>query len=166
MRMAYWGMGRQWGKVMTPLKVVYARMPGSLKALLGILKFSDKGLTLDKGLQLLIGDLTAQINGCSSCDDLGRAVAVRTGFDLRKLDAILEYARSPLFTEKERAALAYAEEATQNKRVSDPTFENLRRYFDEREIVEITWLNAVQNYFNLINLPLGIGSEGSALSNA
>ena len=40
------------------------------------------------------------------------------------------------------------------------TFEALRRHFSEREIVEITWVNAVENYYNLINLPLGIESDG------
>jgi len=36
----------------------------------------------------------------------------------------------------------------------------LRRHFNEREIVEITWLNALENYYNLINLPLEIESDG------
>jgi alkylhydroperoxidase family enzyme len=49
---------------------------------------------------------------------------------------------------------------TRSKRVDDATFAELRRHFDERAIVEITWLAAVENYFNLINLPLGIESDG------
>jgi len=44
--------------------------------------------------------------------------------------------------------------------VSDATFAELQRHFNEREIVEITWLNALENYYNLINLPLGIESDG------
>jgi alkylhydroperoxidase family enzyme len=57
-------------------------------------------------------------------------------------------------------ALAYVEEATRTKRVSDDTFAALRRHFGEREIVAITWLNAVENYFNLLNVPLGIEADG------
>jgi hypothetical protein len=52
------------------------------------------------------------------------------------------------------------EEATRHKRVSDATFEELRRRFGERDVVEITWVNAVENYHNLINLPLEIESGG------
>jgi alkylhydroperoxidase family enzyme len=52
--------------------------------------------------------------------------------------ALAEYRTSPLFSERERTALAYVEEATRNKRVSDATFEALRRNFSEEEIVEIT----------------------------
>ena len=46
------------------------------------------------------------------------------------------------------------------QKFSDTTFESLRKHFREWEIVEITWLNAVENYYNLINLPLEIESDG------
>jgi len=46
------------------------------------------------------------------------------------------------------SAVAYVEEATRHKRVSDATFQELRQHFSEREIVEITCLNAVHNYYN------------------
>ncbi len=163
MRLAYWGMRRQFGKVMTPVKVMSARVPESLKPTAAIVKFSTKGLRLDPSLVLLIGDLASQINGCAFCLDLGRAMALRSYLDMRKFDALMDYKTSPLFTERERAALAYAEEATRNKRVSDTTFENLRKHFTEREIVEITWANAIENFYNLTNLPLGIGSDGFCL---
>lgn len=160
MRMAYWGTRKQLGKVMTPIKVVCTRMPGSLQALGGMLKFSSKGIKLDQELQILIGNLASQINGCASCIDMARALAVREQRDLAKVDAVLDYRTDRRFTARERAALAYAEEATRNKGVSDTTFESLRQHFNDREIVEITWVNAFQNFFNLINRPLGIGSDG------
>ena len=159
-RMAYWWSRREFGRVMTPIRVVCARMPGSMKALGGILRFNAKGIQLDEELQLLIGNLTSQINGCANCIDLARMEAVRSHRDLAKIDAVLEYRTNAKFSERERAALAYAEEATRNKGVSDTTFETLRRQFNEREIVEITWVNAFQNFFNLVNRPLGIGSDG------
>jgi len=46
------------------------------------------------------------------------------------------------------------------KNVGDATFADRRRHFNEREIVEITWLNALGNYYNLLNLPLGIEADG------
>jgi len=159
-RMAHWWSRKEFGKVMTPIRVVCARMPGSMKALGGMLKFSGKGIQLDEELQLLIGNLASQINGCASCIDMARKAAVRGHRDLAKIDVVMEYRTNSKFSDRERAALAYVEEATRNKGVSDTTFATLLRHFSEREIVEITWVNAFQNFFNLLNRPLGIGSDG------
>ncbi len=160
MRLAFWMTRRQFGKVMTPMKVLYPRMPGAMKLSYEIQKFQTKGISLEPSLHLLVTGLTSQINGCGFCLDLARAMAIREHLGMEKFDALRSYRTSALFTPKERAALAYAEEATRQKRVSDGTFETLRRHFSEREIVEITWVNAVENYYNLINLPLGIESDG------
>jgi AhpD family alkylhydroperoxidase len=160
MRVAFWMARRQLGKVITPMKVLYTRVPGLLKPSYQIQKFEMNGMKLEPSLKFMVANLTAQINGCGFCIDIGRAVAVRESIPMEKLDALLNYRTSPLFSGRERAALAYAEEATRHKKVSDATFENLRRNFSEAEVVEITWLNAVENYYNLINLPLEIESDG------
>ena len=111
-------------------------------------------------MRFLVGTLVSRINGCGFCVDIARAVAIREHVGMEKFNALSEYGISPLFTDRERAALAYVEEATRHKRVCDATFETLRKHFQEWEIVEITWLNAVHNYYNLINLPLEIESDG------
>ncbi len=159
-RMAYWGTKRRFGKVMTPMRVVLARMPGSFGFSNSIANFELKKVSLDPELRYLIATLTSQINGCDFCTDLGRSMAIRQSIGLKKFDALGRYRTDPMFSEKERAALSYAEEATRQRKVSDPTFEALRRNFSDREIVEITWVNAVENYYNLINIPLEIGSDG------
>ncbi|HYY48435.1 MAG TPA: carboxymuconolactone decarboxylase family protein [Thermoplasmata archaeon] len=160
MRLAYWGMRRTFGKVMTPMKVLFGRMPEGLRASYEISKFELKGIHLEPELHYMLGILTSQINGCSFCADLGRSMALRDRLSLEKFNALTEYRTSPFFSARERAALAYAEEATRFKRVSDATFEELRKHFTEREIAEITWINAVENYYNLLNIPLEIGSDG------
>ena len=160
MRMAYWGTRRRFGKVMTPIKVVVARMPGSARLSNDIAKFELKGIRLDPTLHYLVGTLASQINGCAFCTDLGRSMAIRDRLGLEKFNALAEYRMSPLFSARERAALAYAEEATRNRRVSDETFEELRRHFSDEEIAELTWVNAIENYYNLLNIPLEIGSDG------
>jgi len=160
MRIAYWMTRRQLGKVMTPMKVLYPRMPGVLRLSYEIQKFETKGIRLEPELHLMVVTLAAKINGCGFCVDLARAMAMREHLRMEKFNALSEYRTSPLFSDRERAALAYVEEATRHKRVSDATFEALRKHFSEWEIVEITWLNAVENYYNLINLPLEIESDG------
>jgi alkylhydroperoxidase family enzyme len=160
MRIAFWMARRQLGKVITPMKVLYPRMPGMLRLSYEIQKFELKGIRLEPELHFMVATLAAQINGCGFCLDIGRAMAIRQHLQMQKLNALSEYRTSPLFSDRERAALAYVEEATRHKRVCDATFEALRKHFSEREIVEITWLNAIENYYNLINLPLEIGSDG------
>lgn len=160
MRMAYWGMKRQMGKVMTPIKVLGTRMPASLKMMNEIVKFETKKIRLEPELHYLVAALGSQINGCGWCTDFARSMVIRDNIDLKKLDALAEYRTSRLFSPRERAALAYVEEATRSNRVSDATFEELRKYFKDWEIAEITWVNAINNYYNLINIPLEIGSDG------
>ena len=160
MRMAYWGMKRQFGKVMTPVKVLGPRMPASLGLSNSIAKFELKKIRLERELHFMIGVLTSQINGCGWCTDFGRSFVVRENLDMKKFDALLDYRTSTLFTAREKAAFAYVEEATRNRRVSDATFSELQRHFKDWEIAEITWINAIENYYNLINIPLGIESDG------
>jgi AhpD family alkylhydroperoxidase len=160
MRLAYRVMQRQFGRAITPLRVVFARFPWALPGQLGIYAGLGKRMPIDQGLQLLIQHHVALLNGCGFCVDIGNAIAVYEGVSREKLDAAHEWRTSPLFDARERAALAYVEEATKTKRASDETFAALRAHFDDRQIVAITWLNAVENYFNLINGPLGIESDG------
>ena len=160
LRLAYRSSIRRLGKVMSPMKVVYARIPGVLRASYELAKYEEKGISLDPVLKLMVKSLTAQINQCGFCMDISEAFAVKGKIGLEKLHALAEYNTNPLFSDRERAALAYAEEATRNKRVRDETFEALRKHFSEQEIVEITWVNALENYYNLINLPLGLESDG------
>ncbi len=159
-RLAYRVMQRQFGRAITPLKVIFARYPWTLPGQLGIYAGLGKRMPIDQGLQLLIQHHVAQLNGCGFCVDIGEAMAVYEGISREKLDAVAEWRTSPLLDARERAALAYVEEATQTKRASDETFAALRAHFDDRQIVAITWLNAVENYFNLMNGPLGIESDG------
>jgi AhpD family alkylhydroperoxidase len=159
-RIAYFMMRRRMGKVMTPVKVLTARMPGSFRLTSEISSFEMKKISLEPELHYLISVLVSRINGCGFCTDIGRAMAVTESLSLEKFDAVTEYRKNPLFTDRERAALAYAEEATRNKRVSNRTFEALRKQFSETQIAEITWVNAIENYYNLINIPLEIGSDG------
>jgi alkylhydroperoxidase family enzyme len=159
-RLLYAATRRQFGRTITPLKVIFARLPRTVGAQLGIYAGLAKGLGIERELQLLLQHHVASLNGCGFCEDIGRATAVHWRVPLDKLDAAPAWRTSPLFTDRERAALRYVEEATRTKRVSDETFAAMHAHFDERQIVAITWLNAVENYFNLLNGPLGIESDG------
>lgn len=157
---AYRTMRQEFGKVLTPVKVVLARMPGSMELNSKRQEFRANGIQLEPELQLMVETLISEVNGCGFCVDIARSEAIRENLGMEKFNALSEYQTSPLFSDRERAALAYVEEATHDTNVSDATFEELRKHFTDQEIVEITWLNANENYNNLVNIPLEIESDG------
>jgi len=91
--------------------------------------------------------------------DIGRSFAIKATMNEAKFDALEQYLTSPLFTDAERAALAYATELTKEKKVSPDTFARLSRYFSEREICEIVWLVASEHLYNMTNIGLNIHSD-------
>lgn len=159
-RLAWWVSERRLGKVMTPLRVTYDRLPVMARLSYSLGNAVDKKLSLDPGLRLLVQAQTSAINGCGFCLDLKHAMAVEEEIGLEKFQALESYRESPLFDDRERAALDYTGEVTRNRRVDDATFERLRKHFSEKEIVELTFANAVENFYNLTAVPLGIESDG------
>lgn len=159
LRVAYRFSRKQLGKVIGPMKVIYARKPRLLVLAAQIQRTMEHGISLEPSLRLLVQAQAARLNGCTFCNDLALAQAVRERIGPERFNALEGFRESDLFTARERAALAYAEEATLTRDVGEGTFAELRRHFDDTEIVELTWVNAVENYFNLQAHPLRIGSD-------
>jgi alkylhydroperoxidase family enzyme len=162
LRLLYRASARRFGKVIGPLKVIYARRPRLLMIAGQIARTMEHGLSLEPSLRLLVQTQTARQNGCTFCEDLTLAEAVRSRVGRERFNALQEYRTSPVFTGRERAALAFAEEATRDRRLSAETAAAVRAAFTENEIVELAWLNAAENYFNLQAAVLGIESDGLA----
>jgi alkylhydroperoxidase family enzyme len=66
------------------------------------------------------------------------------------VDAIGDADASPLFTEQERALIAFSTELTKTARVSEATFGRARRHFDERALVELVVNTSVANLNNRV----------------
>jgi AhpD family alkylhydroperoxidase len=162
LRIGYWLSRRQLGKVPSVLEVFYARAPRL--ALLGrrVVRTLERDLSLEPELRHLMMAQASLLNGCGFCADLHRAQLVRERIGTAKFEALAEFRGSPAFSDRERAALAYAEQVTRTRDVSDATFQELGKHFSEREIVEVVWVTALGNYFNLIAVPLGLESDGLA----
>lgn len=160
-RLAFFLLRRMLGRVPTPYKVVFTRVPQALLAHLMMVGVLDRRLRLDPDLRVLIESRVATLNGCTFCLDLVQAMALERNPGLRdKLGRLDAYRTDPAFSARERAALAYVEQVTRERRADDATFAALRAHFDERAIVEITWVSALEQYFNALNGGLGIGSDG------
>jgi len=94
-----------------PLRVVWARLPEGLRLAYEMNRLGER-LSLNPEVPLLVKELVATINGCSFCQDIGRAQAPTDTLPRQKLDALLRYPSAPVFDDAERAALAYAEDVT------------------------------------------------------
>jgi alkylhydroperoxidase family enzyme len=86
-------------------------------------------------------------------------LALRVGVAREKLEHLAEFESSALFSDEERAVMRYAEEATRNVKVSDATFERLRRFLDTRRLMELVQNVAFYNMVVRILVPLGVEVE-------
>ena len=159
MKLAYYFTRRQFGKVLTPLKVHSARLPSAFGLFYAKIGKLDKKLTLPPETVLLIREQVARINVCRFCMDIGLSFAIKASINEAKFDALDQYSTSSLFTDAERAALDYVTQLTKNKKVHPDTFARLSRYYSEREICEIVWLIASEHLYNLTNIGLNIHSD-------
>jgi alkylhydroperoxidase family enzyme len=159
LKLVYAMSRRQFGKVMTPLKVFMARMPLGFGKFYGKIGSLDKKLTLPRETVMLIREQVARINVCLFCIDIGRAFTIQASMNQAKFDALAEYNTSPLFSDAERAALDYVTELTRDKRVDPEGFARLKRHYTERQICEIVWLVATEHVYNMSNIGLNIHSD-------
>jgi alkylhydroperoxidase family enzyme len=145
----------------TPVYVIFARAPRLILAHLVLMSTSEYGVSLDKRTRALTRVFGSRVNGCIFCDDLETKIALKSrAITQADADALPHYATSERFSERERAVLRYVEELNTTRRASDETFDALRAHLSEREIVELTWLNGVGNYLNLMAKPMGLLPEG------
>ncbi len=82
------------------------------------------------------------------------------GVSEEKICALDDYAESPLFDDRERVALTYADAMTlSNRDVEDDLFEDVRKYFSDDAIVELTEIIAWENASSKFNRALRIPSQ-------
>jgi alkylhydroperoxidase family enzyme len=159
MKLVYAMTRRQFGKVLTPVKVVSARLPPAFGQFVSKISQLDKKLQLPAETALLIREQVARINVCLFCMDIGRWFTVKASMNQAKFDALEQYATSPLFSDAERAALDYVTELTKLKKVEPSTFARMARHYSERQICEIVWLVASEHFYNMTNIGLNIHSD-------
>lgn len=160
-RLLSWLLARRFATTPTWLRVLGPRMPLSFLAWGARPYRLDSRLLLDPDTATLIRAHVAGLNGCAWCLDAQRwSATTRAPHLLDRLDALGDFPTSPLFDDRERAALAVASELTRERRVDPETFAELRRHYFEREACEVVWVVASENLANLTNLGLGIGSDG------
>ena len=85
----------------------------------------------------------------------------KLGISTEKIDALPDYAKSPLYTEAERVALEYADTMTDTARdVDDALFARVQQHYDDETIVELTMIIAWENASSRFNRAFRIPSQG------
>jgi AhpD family alkylhydroperoxidase len=105
---------------------------------------------LDEGLRHLVELRASQLNGCAFCLDMHWKDARAAGETEERLSMIPAWRESPLFTEREQAALALTEAVTliSDLDVSDELWEDATNYFDADELAQLVFAITVINAWN------------------
>jgi AhpD family alkylhydroperoxidase len=110
---------------------------------------------LEPGLLELIKTRASQINRCAYCIDMHTKDARADGETEQRLYALAAWRETPFFTERERAALAWTESITliSHGSVPDALFDEARRHFSEKELVDLTLALIAINGWNRLAIP-------------
>lgn len=123
-----------------------------------MIKLSDtvKNSSLGPRLVELINLRVSQINGCAFCMDMHWRDLIKQEADPRHLNAVAGWREAPFFSERERAALHWAEvvNAIPLQDPSDEDFARLQEHFNDTEIVELGYAIAVIRGWNTLNISM------------
>jgi len=160
-RLMYRFARRRFGEVPEPF-TVYAHHRGLLVTSAVHETLLEKTSTkLPASVRELAVYWTARQIGCSWCVDFGTMLQRLDGLDVDRLKHIDDYATSPLFTDDERAAIAYAQAVTTDPHtVTDEQVADLRRRFGDAGVIELTMQIGVENMRARVNAALGITEQG------
>lgn len=126
---------------MKPRMNYYQAAPETIKALLNV-EHVIKASGLELSLIELVKTRASQINGCAFCINMHTADARKNGETEQRLYLLNAWRESPLYTERERAALAWTEALTliADTHAPDEDYEAMRAQFSEAEAVNLTML--------------------------
>ncbi|MCZ7440394.1 carboxymuconolactone decarboxylase family protein [Micromonospora sp. WMMC241] len=122
-------------------------------------RFANAGLVIQQSslphsTQELVSLRASQINGCGWCIDMHTKEATAAGETAVRLHLVAAWREASVFTEAERAALAFAEEGTRladaHQGVSDETWAQVRKHYDDDQIAALVCLVGLINAANRV----------------
>lgn len=127
------------------------------------------GYVMKSGLSAELVELTylrvSQINNCAFCLDMHTRALLKKGMAVEKLTLVQAWAEAgPLFNERERAALRWAESVTNIAKTGAPDqeYENARSVFSEKELVDLTLAISLMNAYNRMAISFRSTPEAAA----
>jgi AhpD family alkylhydroperoxidase len=134
---------------MTPRLNPYQAAPDAMKALMELEGYVRRS-GIESSLIELVKTRASQINGCAYCIFTHTRDAGAHGETEERLYLLDAWHESPLYTERERAALAWTEAVTlvSQTHVPDAAYDEVRQHLSEEELVKLTLLVATINAWN------------------
>jgi AhpD family alkylhydroperoxidase len=126
---------------------------GALDAMLAFSNYVHK-CGLEEPLLNLVFLRASQINGCAYCIDMHWKDLRAAGEGEQRLYGLDAWEESPYYSDRERAALAWTESVTNLEKghVSDEVYEQVRKFFTEKELADLTLAITVINSWNRLNI--------------
>lgn len=136
-------------------------VPDALSAMMGLENYVRQS-NLDASLQDLVKIRVSQMNRCAYCVDVHTKEAISRGESEQRLRTVWRWQETPFFTERERAALAWAEAVTELnwEYVPDRVYELARTHFDEKQLVDLTMAIIAINGWNRLAISFRTGLPG------
>jgi AhpD family alkylhydroperoxidase len=157
----FWSQKRRYGEVLLP-GLLWGRVPRLFMTVAMLYGALDaRRSLLDPVLRSLLTVRVSQLNWCSFCVDINSATLARRTGSMAKVEALAEWRTSTLYSAPERAALAYTEAMTvTGQGVSDALMTELREYYSDDALIELTALVAFQNLSSKFNSALDVPPQG------
>lgn len=129
----------------------YTKSAGAMKAMLDLEHYLEK-CGIEEKLLHLMKLRVSQINGCAYCLDMHWKDLRAIGETEQRMYSLDAWRECPYYTDRERAALAWAEAVTQitNGHVPDSVYEEAHRHFNDKELADLTIACATINAWNRI----------------
>jgi len=136
---------------MKPRMNFYQAAPETIKALVAV-ENQICASGLEQSLIELVKTRASQINGCAYCINMHTEDARKHGETEQRLYLLNAWRESPLYSERERAALAWTEALTliSEAHAPDADYEAVRAQFSDTELVNLTTLIGAINAWNRI----------------
>jgi AhpD family alkylhydroperoxidase len=127
--------------------------PEGFEAMLGLEKYA-RNSGLEHALLELVKTRVSQINRCAFCLDMHTKDARAAGESEQRLYALPAWREAPFYTDRERAALAWAEALTElsTNDVGDELYNDARKHFREKELVDLTLAIVAINGWNRLSV--------------
>ncbi len=131
----------------------FEKAPRALKAMYALGSYLRKS-PVEQSLLHLVYFRVSQINRCAYCLDMHSKDLRATGEKEQRLYMINAWRESPVYTDRERAALAWAEAVTNitDGFVPDDVYEEARTQFSEEELIDLTLAIGTINIYNRMNV--------------
>lgn len=142
---------------------VFEKGQRALKALNTLGAYCHKS-PVEQSLLNLIYFRVSQLNGCAFCLDMHSKDLIDAGEQAHRLFVLDAWREAPFYSERERAALAWAEALTKinNGQVDEAVYNEALKQFSEEELIDLTFAIITINGYNRVNIafpnPAAVGT--------